>query len=327
MLQTDVLIIGGGPAGAACAWRLKQNNVDCLVIDQHQFPRFKPCAGWITPQVIQDLGLTAAEYPHGLTSFSGLNLSIRGLRLRLRTRQYAIRRYEFDDWLLRRSCAPVHLHTVKEITHSGGQYSVDGKFTCKYLVGAGGTYCPVYRTFFKPGIPKSRETLIAAQEEEFIYPYSDADCQLWFLEEHLPGYSWYVPKANGYVNVGVGGKAEGMNARGDSLKRHWNLLVEKLDRLGLVRSHVYRPNAHTYYLRQPLPELRKDNAFLAGDAAGLATLDMGEGISAAVKSGLLAAEAILHGSSYSVAAIPRYSLFPKVVLESLFYPLYKPYRS
>jgi len=44
------------------------------------------------------------------------------------------------------------------------------------------------------------------QEEEFRYDHTNQDCQLWFLENHLPGYSWYVPKANGYVNVGVGGK-------------------------------------------------------------------------------------------------------------------------
>jgi menaquinone-9 beta-reductase len=324
MIQADVIIIGGGPSGAACAWRLKQNNVDCIVIDQQRFPRFKPCAGWITPQVIHDLELAPAESPPGLTTFSALHVSIYGLKLKLRTRQHAIRRFEFDDWLLRRSCAPVHTHTVKEITFDQGQYVVDGEFSAKYLVGAGGTYCPVYRTFFKPDHPKSRDSLIAAQEEEFPYAYTDAHCQLWFLEDHLPGYAWYVPKANGYVNVGVGGKAEEMNARGDSLKRHWNRLVEKLDRLGLVREHTYKPSAHTYFLRQPLPEIRKGNAFLVGDAAGLATLDMGEGISASIKSGLLAADSILTGGSYSVSAIPRYSLFPGVLMESLLYPFYRP---
>jgi len=40
-----------------------------------------------------------------------------------------------------------------------------------------------------------------------------------------------------------------------------------------------------------------------GDALGLATLDMGEGIGPAVRSGQLAAEAIIHGTEYSVASI------------------------
>jgi len=53
---------------------------------------------------------------------------------------------------------------------------------------------------------------------------------------------------------------------------------------------------------------RNGNAFLAGDALGLATRDMGEGINAAIQSGLRAAEAITRGCDYSVDSIPRYSL-------------------
>jgi flavin-dependent dehydrogenase len=130
---------------------------------------------------------------------------------------------------------------------------------------------------------------------------------LWFLEDHLPGYSWYVPKANGYVNVGVGGKAEELNARGDHLKKHWTRLIDKLEKMGSVVGHKYDPVAHSYYVRQALPQIRRGNAFLVGDAVGLATLDMGEGIGPAIWSGLLAAEAILTNRPYELSAIPRYS--------------------
>lgn len=321
MIRTDVIIVGGGPAGAACAWRLKQDNVNCLILDQYPFPRFKPCAGWINPHVLKDLAFDPEDYPHGLTTFDALRMSVLGVKFTLRTRQHAIRRFEFDHWLLNRSGAPVETHTVKTITREKDGYTIDGEFFGKYLVGAGGTYCPVYRTFFKASSPKRREALVAAQEEEFSYAHASEDCQMWFFENHLPGYAWYVPKANGYVNVGVGGKADEMNHNGGSLKSHWNNLVEKLDQLGLVRNHAYQPSAHTYYLRQRLPEIRQENAFIVGDAAGLATLDMGEGISPSIKSGLLAAESILHGSAYTVDSIPRYSLFPGVLLESIFWPL------
>jgi flavin-dependent dehydrogenase len=308
MQQTDVLIIGGGPAGSACAWRLQQNNVTCLVLDQHPFPRLKACAGWITPEVVRDLQLDVAEYPHSFTTFTSFQVAILGLKFKLKTRQHAIRRYEFDHWLLQRSCAPFQVHAVKDITRAGDRYIVDGEYSARYLVGAGGTYCPVYRTLFKEDNPKSRVSLVVAQEEEFPYDYSDERCQLWFLENGLPGYTWYVPKANGYVNVGVGGMAEKLNANGDHLKNHWNRLVEKLDQLGLVRGHDYRPVAHSYFVRQKLKEIRKDNAFLVGDAAGLATKDMGEGIGPAIRSGLLAADAILHNSEYSIGSVSQYSL-------------------
>ncbi|HEX9030168.1 MAG TPA: FAD-dependent oxidoreductase, partial [Anaerolineales bacterium] len=131
MIQTDVIIVGGGPAGSACAWRLRQNNINCLVLDQQPFPRFKPCAGWITPQVVKDLALDPAEYSHGFTTFDALYVSIHGVKFKLRTRQHAIRRYEFDDWLLKRSGAPVVTHTVKSITPTDGMYVVDGAYAGK----------------------------------------------------------------------------------------------------------------------------------------------------------------------------------------------------
>ena len=75
-----------------------------------------------------------------------------------------------------------------------------------------------------------------------------------------------------------------------------------------MRDHEFKPEAHTYYTRQNLAQVRNGNAFLTGDAAGLATLDMGEGISPAIQSGLLAADAICTGSRYRLDAIPRFSL-------------------
>lgn len=308
MIQTDVLIVGGGPAGSACAWRLRKSGVQCIILDQVEFPRFKPCAGWITPEVLKDLQIGLEDYPHGLVTFSKFNVSLGAFRFKLRTRQYSIRRIEFDAWLLKRSAAEFHVHRVNEIKQADGQYIVDGMFAAKYLIGAGGTHCPVYHTLFKPADSDARTSLIVAQEEEFPYDISDSRCHLWFFQNHLPGYSWYVPKANGVVNVGVGGSAAQLKRNGDSLKRHWNLLVKKLDETGLIRGHTFKPSGHSYFLRQQLQNIRLENAFLAGDALGLATLDMGEGIGPAIRSGLLAAEAILHDKDYSVASIPRYSL-------------------
>ncbi|HQE93695.1 MAG TPA: NAD(P)/FAD-dependent oxidoreductase [Anaerolineae bacterium] len=311
MLQTEVLIVGGGPAGSACAWYLRRHHIDCLVLDREPFPRVKLCAGWIPPQVLHDLEIRPEEYPHSLTSFAAFRIAIRGIGFSLPTRQYAIRRVEFDHWLLQRSGVPVATHHVRTIERRNGAYVVDGEFSGVYLIGAGGTHCPVYRTFFRDVHPRARDTLIITQEEEFPYAVVDPHCYLWFMENQLPGYSWYVPKVGGYVNVGVGGMAETLTAHGDTIQRHWDVLVAKLEHRGLVREHPFAPKGHSYYLRQHSGAVRVDNAFIVGDAAGLATRDMGEGIGPAIKSGLLAAEAIVHGTDYSVDNIRQLSLVPR----------------
>lgn len=315
MIETEVLIIGGGPGGSSCAYRLKQHNIPCIVIDQVEFPRFKPCAGWITPDVARDLGLQEANYPYGFTTFTKLQVTINDFSLRVPTRQHAIRRVEFDHWLLQRSAVPFYQHAVKSIRVDNGAYIVDDCFRARYLIGAGGTYCPVYRTLFKAENPKAREALIAAQEEEFLYEpaqkYDPANetCWLWFWKD-LPGYAWFVPKANGYVNIGIGAWAEKLKASGGSLKEHWERLLVHINRLGLVRDHSYQPSAHSYYLRQQLPAIRSGNAFIVGDAAGMATVDMGEGIGPAIRSGTRAADAIATGSPYSLEGIGSFSQGP-----------------
>ena len=257
--------------------------------------------------MVKDLDLEPSDYPHSFTTSRALTVCFRTFRVTLPNHQHAIRRVEFDHWLLNRSGAPVHEHTVKSIVQSGSGYVVDGEFASQYLVGAGGTYCPVYRTLFKADHPRARGALIVAREEEFAYPHASDDCRLWFWK-NLPGYAWYVPKSGGYVNVGVGAWA-------DALDLQWRQPEERTGSSSSKSStgwascaqHTYRPRGHCYYLRQGLRAVRKGNAFITGDAAGLATLDMGEGIGPAIRSGVLAADAIAGGGEYSLRSIPRHS--------------------
>ena len=67
METCDVLMVGGGPAGSTCAWKLRQAGADVLVVDQATFPRDKVCAGWITPPVIETLRLDTAAYASSRT--------------------------------------------------------------------------------------------------------------------------------------------------------------------------------------------------------------------------------------------------------------------
>ena len=299
--------MGGGPAGAACAARLVQAGLDCLVLDKAAFPRPKVCAGWVTPQLWRDLALDPLDYPHSLTRFDSFQIAVKRFHFKLRTHQYAIRRIEFDAWLLQRSGAPLEQHTVREIKAAEGGYALDGAYWGRYLIGAGGTHCPVYASLFAAARPKDPGALVVAMEEEFPFEVSDPRCYLWFMQHGLPGYAWYVPKAGGFVNVGIGATAQALKASGHSLREHWDQLLAKLEQMGLVRGHSFKPVGHSYYQRRDRASLRLDNALLVGDSVGLATLDMGEGIGPAVRSGMLAAEALINGDSYSLRNISRYS--------------------
>lgn len=319
METCEVLIIGGGPAGASCAWRLVQNGIDTHLLDAQPFPRLKLCAGWITPEVVADIQLDKASYPHRFNSFSHFQVHLFGLNYKLASVQHSIRRYEFDDWLLKRAGVPVSVHNVREIRRDGDYYIVDDQYRAKYLVGAGGTKCPVYRTLFRDTNARAKELQTVTLEQEFAYPYTDPDCHLWFFSKRLPGYAWYVPKADGYLNVGIGGMAQTLKNRGDDIWQHWEHFTRQLTRAGLVRDIQFEPKGYSYYLRKDVNTVRIDNAFIVGDSIGLATRDMCEGIGPAIRSGLLAADAISRGTAYSIEAIGRYSIDKRWINRSLEY--------
>jgi flavin-dependent dehydrogenase len=116
--DVDVIIVGGGPAGSTCAWKLGQAGRSVLVLDLAKFPRPKLCAGWVTPEVIRDLELDAASYPHSFMSFDRLHFHIKRIHFAKKTIQHSIRRFEFDEYLLQRSAATVHEHQVKKIAEN-----------------------------------------------------------------------------------------------------------------------------------------------------------------------------------------------------------------
>jgi len=278
-----------------------------MVLDKAAFPRTKLCAGWVTPEALNNLELDPKDYPNSFMTFDALRLHWKFLSVAPSTRQHSIRRYEFDEFLLRRAAAEVVTHKVKNVREDGGDFVIDESFRCRYLVGAAGTACPVYRNLFHDSNPRASALQIATLEQEFAYDWQDPTCHLWFFDGGLPGYAWYVPKANGYINVGLGGIADRLKAQGGHLRDYWRQFTAKLRNLGLVRYDDFRPTGYSYYLRGDVDTVRRGNAYLVGDAAGLATADMGEGIGPAVQSGLLAARSIVDGADYSLEDIDAFS--------------------
>jgi len=307
MRSADVIVVGAGPAGSAAAQRLKAAGADVLLLDREAFPRHKLCAGWITPEVVADLKMDIGAYPHRFSSFRRLHWYLKGLHLPVPCLQHSIRRFEFDAWLVQRSGAELVRHAVKEIRRDGGDYLLDGAYRCRHLVGAAGTSCPVHRALFRETQPRVRALQTVTLELEFPYEWRDPDCRLWFFERGLPGYSWYVPKARGWLNVGVGAMAQRLKERGEDIWLHWRRFAAKLERRWQIPLPA-EPTGYSYYLRGPVAAVRHENAFLAGDSAGLATRDLCEGIGPAIRSGQRAADAILTGAAYDLSGLSASSI-------------------
>ena len=116
MTKFDAIVVGGGPAGSSCAWQLRRRGVKTLILEKAAFPRLKLCAGWITPEVMVDLEMDLATYPYRFLTFDVTQIHLYGLTFKQRSPQHSIRRYEFDDWLLRRSGTPVRHPTAQRVT-------------------------------------------------------------------------------------------------------------------------------------------------------------------------------------------------------------------
>ncbi|MBN1542931.1 FAD-dependent monooxygenase [candidate division KSB1 bacterium] len=310
-MQHEVIIIGGGPAGAACASELLRKGIECLVLDKQAFPRPKLCAGWVSPPLWQALAITPEAYPHTLVDMDRLLIHLGPLTLPLRGKQYALRRSEFDAWLLERSGAPVQRHEVRRIEVRNQGFTLDERFTCRYLVGAAGTRCPVYRHLFAPHFPRDPKELIVTLEAEIEHPVRESQCHLRFTPKKLPGYAWYVPKGETVLNIGIGALQVEMSRRGVRIRRAWDEWQKELMRRGWLEKPMHNTGSAIYYRRQGDPVLQRDRAYIVGDAAGLATRDMAEGILPAVCSGLMAARAIVDGHPPDSKLLPQWSrIFP-----------------
>jgi geranylgeranyl reductase family protein len=300
MITCDVLIVGGGPAGSTCAWKLRQAGFDAVVLDRAIFPREKVCGGWITPQVVADLRLDVEDYRRGriFQPITGFRTGTIGGRREIETSykssvSFGIRRREFDDYLLRRSGATVKSGTpIETIRREDERWIVNEAIAAPMLVGAGGHFCPVARLLNRDFDAAADAPLVVAQEVEFAVDSSAAYTtapempELYFCPD-LKGYGWCFRKGN-YINIGFG------RADRHSLPKATAEFIAFLeDRNKIPRLASWRWRGHAYLLHDDIHRRVVDNGvLLVGDAAGLAYPQSGEGIRPAIESGLLAAEVI-----------------------------------
>jgi flavin-dependent dehydrogenase len=300
MDQCDVLIVGGGPAGSSLAWALRNSELDMLIMDKQNFPRNKICAGWITPEVIDELQIDIDDYGtrHTLQPIHGflvgqIKNSMNEVHYDGKPASYGIRRCEFDHYLLKRCHARLRLGESFDNLKVDGQYWIaNDDIRTSLIVGAGGHFCPVARSYMAGSKNNGRK--VVAQESEFkLAPEQMTECkaspdipELYFCED-LKGYGWVFRKGE-YINIGLG--------RDDThnLSGHVAAFCHYLQEQGRIPHQLAEKfNGHAYLLyEQSTRPLVSDRMLLIGDAAGLAYTQSGEGIRPAIESGLLAAKVI-----------------------------------
>jgi len=218
---------------------------------------------------------------------------------------YGVRRAEFDDFLLRRSGARLRLGMpVTDIRFDDDRWILDDRIVARFLVGAGGHFCPVARHL---GARATREHPVAALEIEVelterqraALPVQAGRPELYFSDD-LRGYGWCFLKHD-WLNVGFGYRGPDVAGRA----RRFREFLRTSARLPEPARSAW--HGHAYLLADGSPRTRTSSrVLLIGDAAGLAYTQSGEGIRAAVESGLLAASTILEADGIDGAEALRH---------------------
>jgi geranylgeranyl reductase family protein len=228
--STDVLVIGGGPAGASAAYWLARHGHQVTVVERKAFPREKTCGDGLTPRAVHQLNeMGLADELARFHRYNGLRATGMGRQLELEWPKhpiypqygYVVRRRELDTMVARNAVAAGA--TVLE-GHEALQPIVDRGFVrgavvqpsigepleirARYVIVADGANSRFGRSL---GTFRTRE-----------WPYGTAIRTYWETPRHaepwiesaldvkdrngnpMPGYGWIFPVGDGTVNIGVG---------------------------------------------------------------------------------------------------------------------------
>ncbi len=297
----DAIVVGAGPSGASAAYSLARAGMRTLILDKAKLPRYKTCGGGLTYKSVQALPFSiepVVERTLYKVDFSWRTGSphVAGSKKPLVS---MVQRSRFDHYLTEQAVgAGATLMDETAVRHAEADdrgtnvSTLRGTFTADYLIGADGATGRVARSL---GLMGNRWALAALESEVEV----DADTMRYWqdkmgidLGELKASYGWVFPKGD-HLSIGVGGIPL-LEDYGSHLKRydakHTAARVPHIKRV--IRSHGY-----LLPCKQHGAAVQQGRALLVGDAAGLVEAFTGEGIFWAIRSGQLAAQAIVEGGS------------------------------
>lgn len=302
----DAAVIGAGPAGSATALVLARGGARVALVDKARFPREKACGDLVGPRGVRLLG----EFGVVLDGRAVGDMEVcgpRGGRVLLRAsagerypgHALAIRRVVLDaavraaaleagaeEWTGRAGDPLLGRRDELEGFALGGGRAV----RADVVIGADGALSHVGAV---AGLVADARVLWAFALRGYSAP-SPALPEIAFLETRrlvgYPGYAWCFPGPDESANVGIGAAARGE-------RRFAAAVPAALDAYASRRGHPVLRDRLGGWLKLggigTTPAVGR--TLLVGDAAGLVNPLQGEGIAAALGSGVAAAEAVLAG--------------------------------
>ncbi len=289
----DVVVVGGGPAGAVAAETLARAGKRVMLLDRAG--RIKPCGGAVPPRLIRDFKIPAHLLVARARRATVFAPSGREEEMPIDGDGYVgmVDREAFDEYLRVRAGeagAVRETGVFLKISRADGAPTVHYKqgaaelcVRTRLVIGADGAVSAVARQEVKEA---AKPRYVFAYHEIIKAPRADWDgarCEIHYSGAVSPDfYGWVFPHGD-TASVGTGSARKGFALR---------------EAVGALRAQTGLTGAET--LRRegaPLPirpHKRWDNGrdvVLAGDAAGVVAPASGEGIYYAMVGGELAAEA------------------------------------
>ena len=319
VLETDVLIVGAGPAGTAAAITLARAGRRVTIVDKAKFPRDKCCGDGLTTgalRILHDLGLDPTTVPSWTEVDAAWVRSPTGREVRFpmptgRGVFAAVaRRTDLDAAMVdlaRANGVTVHEATAfasLAATPDGEALDVEatglGTIRTRYLIAADGVWSPVRKSL---GL---NEPDYLGEWHAFRQYYSNVTgpaaerLYVWFEPDLLPGYAWSFPLPGGDVNLGFGVLRDGKR-RIQDMKATW---ADLPNRPHIAEALGPDATADARHLAWPIPArvdtvtLTHERVLFVGDAARVTDPLTGEGIGQALQTGILAAQAITSAGGF-----------------------------